>query len=107
MDGELYGGIRHRHGDSGILTPYVQWAFKDDYFVSALNDPFLDHQDSFTQTDFRLGWQSAEGHWNAEAFIQNIEDNGPLVGGFFAIGGIWTTSGPKPRTFGFRLGYRH
>jgi len=94
-------------GDRGILTPYIQWAYKDDYFITALNDPFLDQQDSFTQTDFRLRWQSADGHWNAEAFVQNIENNGVLVGGFFAFAGLWTASGPQPRTYGLTLGYRY
>ena len=94
-------------GDWGVLTPYVQWAYKDDYYVTALNDAFLDHQESFSQTDFRLLWESSDGHWNIEAFIQNIEDNGVIVGGFYAFGGVWTTSGPEPRTFGTRIGYRH
>ena len=94
-------------GASGILTPYIQWAFKDEYFITALNDSFLDRQESFTQTDVRLGWASADGHWNADAFIQNIEDNGVLVGGFFAFGGMWLHSGPQPRTYGLRLGYSY
>ncbi len=93
-------------GERGILTPYIQWAYKDDYFITALNDPFLDHQDSFTQTDIRLAWESADGHWNAEAYIQNIEDNAPLVGGFYAFLGMWLHSGPEPRTVGAKVGYR-
>ncbi len=93
-------------GERGVLTPYVQVAYKDDYFITALNDPFLDHEDSFTQTDVRLGWESADGHWNAEAFIQNIEDNGPIIGGFYAFSGVFVISGPEPRTYGARVGYR-
>ncbi|MCZ6704462.1 MAG: TonB-dependent receptor [Bacteroidetes bacterium] len=94
-------------GEYGMLTPYLQFAYKGDYFVTALNDPFLDHQDSFTQTDFRLQWESAGGHWNAEAFVQNIEDAFPIVGAFFAFNGVWVTYGPEPRTYGLRIGYRY
>ena len=94
-------------GEYGILTPYLQFAYKGDYFVTALNDPFLDHQDSFTQTDLRLGWESVDGHWNAEAFVQNIEDEFPIVGGFYAFNGVWVTYGPEPRTYGLRIGYRY
>ena len=94
-------------GQFGTLTPYVQWAYKDEYYITALNDPYLDHQDSFSQTDVRLVWESVDGHWNAEAYVQNIEDNGPLNGGFYAFLGMWTASGPEPRTAGFRIGYRY
>jgi len=93
-------------GNGGTLTPYLQVAYKDDYFITALNDPFLDHQDSYTQTDIRLLWQSAEGHWYGEAYVQNIEDEGPMLGGFFAFQGMWISVGPEPRTYGVRLGYR-
>jgi len=91
-------------GNRGTLTPYLQFAYKDDYFITALNDPFLDHQPSYTQTDFRLSWVSAEGNFNAEAFVTNIEDNFPMLGGFYAFGGMWIHSGPEPRMYGLRLG---
>ena len=94
-------------GERGTLTPYIQFAFKDEYFVTPLNDPFLDRQESYTQTDLRLRWESADGHWNAEAFVQNIEDEFPLNGAFFAFGGMFLTAGPEPRTYGFRIGYRN
>ncbi len=91
-------------GSRGTLTPYFQWAFKDDYFITALNDPFLDHQEAYSQTDFRLLWVSAEGNYNAEVFVTNIEDNFPMLGGFFAFGGMWIHSGPEPRLWGVKLG---
>ena len=91
-------------GSRGVLTPYLQFAYKDDYFITALNDPFLDHQKSYTQTDIRLSWVSAEGKFDAEVFVTNIEDNFPMLGGFFAFGGMWIHSGPEPRMVGLRLG---
>ncbi len=91
-------------GASGTLTPYLQFAYKDDYFITALNDPFLDRQESYTQTDVRLGWVSAEGTYNAEVFVTNIEDNFPMLGGFYAFGGMWIHSGPEPRLWGVKFG---
>ena len=76
----------------------------DDYSITALNDPFLDHQDSYTQTDVRLSWVSAEGKYNAELFITNIEDNFPKLGGFYAFGGMWIHSGPEPQMYGLKFG---
>ncbi len=100
----LTASYDYNMGEMGTLTPYVQFAYKDDYFITALNDPFLDHQDSYTQTDVRLSWVSAEGTFNAEAFVTNIEDNFPMLGGFYAFGGMWIHSGPEPRLWGVKLG---
>ncbi len=91
-------------GSRGTLTPYFQWAFKDEYFITALNDPFLDRQEPYSQTDFRLSWVSAEGNYNAEVFVTNIENNFPKLGGFYAFGGMWIHSGPEPRMWGVRFG---
>jgi len=91
-------------GSRGTLTPYFQWAWKDEYYITALNDPFLDYQPSYSQTDVRLMWVSAQGNYNAEIFVTNIEDNFPMLGGFFAFGGMWIHSGPEPRMWGVRFG---
>ncbi len=91
-------------GSRGTLTPYFQWAWKDEYYITALNDPFLDYQPSYSQTDVRLSWVSAQGNYNAEIFVTNIEDNFPMLGGFFAFGGMWIHSGPEPRLWGVRFG---
>ncbi|MBT7952895.1 MAG: TonB-dependent receptor, partial [Gammaproteobacteria bacterium] len=108
---EWTGGITASYeiplGDMGTLTPHIQFAFKDDYWVTPLNDPFLDKQKAYTQTDLRLLWEDKNGHWNAEAFVQNIENEFPLNGAFFAFGGMWTSSGPEPRTYGIKIGYNY
>ncbi len=94
-------------GSAGTLTPYLQSTFKDDYFVTPGNEPLfgLDRQDSYTQTDVRLIWNSPERHWRGELFYQNIEDNFVKTGGFVATGGYWITYGPEPALFGAKLAY--
>ncbi|TDJ12483.1 MAG: TonB-dependent receptor [Gammaproteobacteria bacterium] len=93
-------------GSMGTLTPYLQFTYKDDYFITPANNlDGLDKQDSYTQTDIRLIWNSPERHWRGELFVENIEDNFVKVGGFLATGGYWITYGPEPTLFGAKLAY--
>lgn len=94
-------------GARGTLTPYVQFAYKDDYFITAANESLfgLDMQESYTQTDVRLVWHSQQSQWRGELFLTNIEDNFPKTGAYLATGGYWITYGPEPRLFGAKLAY--
>jgi iron complex outermembrane recepter protein len=96
-------------GDYGTLSPYIQFTFKDEYYVTAANESVfgLDKQDSYTQTDIKLFWESKDSHWSGELYIQNLEDEFPMTGGFLATNGYWITYGPEPRTYGARLTYRY
>ena len=87
----------------------MQFTYKDDYFVTPGNDPVFgtDKQSSYTQTDLRLIWNSAEGHWRGELFYQNIEDSFPMTGGYLATGGYWLTYGPEPALFGAKIAYTY
>ena len=95
-------------GDMGTLTPYLQTTYKGEYFVTAANNvDGLDKQDSYTQSDLRLIWGSANNHWRGELFVENIEDNFVKTGGFLATNGYWLTYGPQPRLFGAKLSYTY
>ena len=96
-------------GSAGTLTPYVQSTFKDHYFVTAANEPLfgIDRQDSYTQTDIKLIWNSLDRHWRGELFVQNIEDNFVKTGAFLATGGYWITYGPEPTLYGVKLSYKY
>lgn len=91
-------------GTLGIVTPLVQFAYVDDYFTTALNSA-LDHQESYTKTDLRLLWESANNQFYGEAFVQNIEDEGVLAASVYAQESLWATYKP-PRTWGVRIGAR-
>ncbi|MEO1576847.1 MAG: TonB-dependent receptor, partial [Pseudomonadota bacterium] len=69
-------------GDKGTLRPYLQTYYSDGFNTSNLlaTDPAHD-QDSFTKTDLRLFWDSADGMYTVEAFIENIEDADVLARG--------------------------
>ena len=95
-------------GSMGTLTPYVQSTWKSHYFITAANIANgLDKQDSYTQTDIKLFWNSNDGHWRGEIFWQNIEDTFAKTGAFLATGGFWITYGPEPSLVGGRVSYTY
>ena len=92
-------------GNGGLLTPFLQVYYSDEYNTDDLVTYFTQVQDSYTKTDFRLFWTSAEGKFAAEAYVENIEDEAVL--GRTNIGsGINQTSYLFPRNYGVRFSVR-
>ncbi len=91
-------------GSNGILTPALQTFWSDSYSVSG-NLPIdpSGFQDSFTKTDLRLIWVSADEKYSVEAFVENIEDE--AVNARANVGGndFGQTSYLAPRNSGIRL----
>jgi iron complex outermembrane receptor protein len=91
-------------GDKGILTPVLQVFWSDSYNVAG-NLPIdpAGFQDSFSKTDFRLIWNSADELYSIEAFVENIEDE--AVNARLNTGGndFTQTSYLAPRNSGVRL----
>jgi iron complex outermembrane recepter protein len=63
-----------------------------------------DQVDSYTQSDARLTYRSADKAFTAEAFVQNIEDNDTPASVSVTASGFGVSYLP-PRTYGIRLGY--
>jgi len=91
-------------GEWGTLTPYVQFVFVDEYFTTEFNTP-LDRQDSYTKTDLRLIWRSADERWHAEAFVENLENEAVLNNSVFAGGNALFANYAPPRMFGVKVGF--
>jgi outer membrane receptor protein involved in Fe transport len=91
-------------GDSGFVRPYLQFYYSDGYNTSNLlaTDPAHD-QDSFTKTDFRLIWESADSQYSVEGFIENMEDSDVLARGNNNSDDIVQTSYLYPRNYGVRF----
>ncbi|MEO1420607.1 MAG: TonB-dependent receptor, partial [Pseudomonadota bacterium] len=91
-------------GDSGTLTPYIQTYYSDGYNTSNLLaiDPSHD-QDSYTKTDIRLLWRSADDRYTVEGFIENLEDEAVLARGNNNGDDIVQTSYLYPRNFGVKF----
>ncbi|MEL7375051.1 MAG: TonB-dependent receptor, partial [Pseudomonadota bacterium] len=94
----------HDMGDRGTLQPYLQFYYSDGYNTSNLlaTDPSHD-QDSFTKTDARLIWTSADSIYSVEAFIENIEDSDVLARGNNNGDDVVQTSFLYPRNYGLRV----
>jgi outer membrane receptor protein involved in Fe transport len=89
-------------GNGGLLTPFLQVYYSDDYNTDDLVTYFTQVQDSYTKTDFRLFWTSLEGKFAAEAYVENIEDEAVL--GRTNIGsGVNQSSYLFPRNYGVRF----
>ena len=91
-------------GEKGTITPSVQVAYSDSYNVAG-NLPIdpAGFQDSFTKTDLRVSWDSVDGDYSVEVFIENIEDE--AVNARVNVGGndFAQTSFLHPRNSGIRL----
>lgn len=104
----LMGSYSISLGNYGTLTPSINSYYTDGYSVNGFNLPDIPGsvQDSYTKTDFRIGWQSLSEKFHVEAFVENIEDEDVLQR--TQIGGddlLQTTFG-FPRNYGVTFGYR-
>lgn len=92
-------------GDMGRVTPFLQVFYSDDYNTDDVSTYSTQEQDSYTKTDFRVIWTSVNQNLEAEAFIENIEDEEVLartnVGGFDLV----QTSYLYPQNYGMKFSY--
>jgi outer membrane receptor protein involved in Fe transport len=97
--------------NGSVLTPYAQTYYSDSYYSFDINVPGV-QQDSYTRTDLRLMWTSPNSAWEAEAFVQNLEDEAVLLRTVVfnpserpeiaSLQSNWS----NPRTWGMGLRYR-
>jgi iron complex outermembrane receptor protein len=105
----LSGGYDIPIGRLGTLTPRVQYTWRDDTYFRAFNRDF-DLQEAYHLTDAKLEWRSPEERWEAEVFVQNIEDEAPMQN--ILVGSRTLGSPPlawygPPRFYGVRVGFKY
>ena len=96
-DFELPGGSK--------ITPQVQFYYTSKYSTQtqlSFLDPAGD-QPSFTKTDLRLAWTSADERFGVEAFVENIENEIVLQRVTYGGDGIEQSVVGYPRNYGVRL----
>jgi len=96
-------------GDRGTLTPRVQYYWQDDTYFRPFNRDF-DLQEAFHKTDLKLIWTSPSETWQAEVFINNIEDEAVIQN--LLIGSRGFGSPPfawygEPRFYGAKVSLRY
>ena len=62
-------------GEYGTLRPVLAFTWTDEYFRRPFNTDAFDRVDSFTRTDLRLFWTSADERFTVEVFGENLEDD--------------------------------
>lgn len=92
-------------GESGELTLQADYNWLDDHFLQVENDPYS-HHESYGIANARIGWNSVEGRFTVDAFVNNAADEEYFtyqntLGSDWGYG-VWG----KPRTYGVRLGWR-
>ncbi|MFT5767591.1 MAG: iron complex outermembrane receptor protein [Halioglobus sp.] len=90
----------------GALTARVQGYLTDDIYLRALNlDPY-DKQDSYSTWDAKLIWNSVNGNWHAEAFVNNIGDKDVIGNQEVTDSGIYFANIKEPKIWGAMVGYK-
>jgi len=89
-------------GGGGLLTPFLQVYYSDDYNTDDLVTYFTQVQDSYTKTDLRLFWTSGTGKFAAEAYVENLEDEAVLARTNIGSG-VNQSSYLFPRNYGVRF----
>lgn len=93
--------------DGGSLTASLYTRWKDDYFMSPFN--YNDgHQDSYTQTDISLKFETSDRRWDVQLYARNLEDEQPMTYHGFTVAGaddvqVWYFG--SPRTYGAKVAY--
>lgn len=90
----------------GTFTPQVTFQYVDDYFATQFNTS-IGRQESYTQTDLRLSYQTENNRLGAEVFVQNLEDEAVLTRGTFGGSDAFFAGFGAPRTIGFRFNFNY
>jgi outer membrane receptor protein involved in Fe transport len=96
-------------GRLGSLTPGWKYSWSDDTYYRVFNRDF-DLQKAYHTTDLKLAWNSPERRWNAEVFVDNVENN--AIKDYISIGSRLFGAPPlawygAPRFYGFSVGFKY
>jgi iron complex outermembrane receptor protein len=92
-------------GERGTLTPEVQTLYSGSYLLSRAFPNYL--QNSYTKTEVRVTYRSANARLSLQAFVENLEDEATIGRVTVASGGGFSGSYAAPRTYGVKLGYSY
>ena len=94
-------------GSFGTISFHPSVAYQSSQYFEVINDPIL-KQKAYALVDGHLDYESADGHFNASAWIKNAAEQFyftsrvNLLGGF---GFVYNHIG-NPRSYGVTLGYK-
>ena len=91
-------------GTAGMITPAGQVYLNSGYDNLDLNLPIA-RTSSFTKTDLRISWRSADDRFSLQAFVENVENTGVLNRAAIGANRSINASYALPRTWGLRGGF--
>lgn len=92
-------------GSAGKITPQVQFYYSGQYSAQTQLS-FIDSagtQPSFTKTDLRLSWTSADQRFGIDAYVENLENEIVNQRTTYGGDGIEQVTWGYPRNYGLRL----
>tara|TARA_B100001939_G_scaffold337673_1_gene342309 strand:- start:3011 stop:5314 length:2304 start_codon:yes stop_codon:yes gene_type:complete len=103
----LYGKYTHQLEDGSELSAKLSYRYQSLSFYDPNNNPItiIPAYDIF---DARLGWTSADNHWNVAAWVKNLTDEDYVTHIFSQRGSriAFATYG-DPRTYGLTITYNY
>jgi iron complex outermembrane receptor protein len=91
--------------NGGLLVPSAAIYWQSKSYLREFNLP-IDLVPAYTKTTLRLTYQDPTGHWEGDAYVDNIENNVIRVGEETVVGNYLSFYG-TPRTFGARISYHY
>jgi len=111
MSPEVVISVGYEHifdlGSAGTLTASAFSRFKSQYFLTIFNERDLT-QKAFMQTDLTLTYRPENGKFSVAGFVQNLENERPMVFGAFVAAGpdrVLNAGFSRPQTYGVRVGF--
>jgi iron complex outermembrane receptor protein len=92
-------------GGGGRLTPQFNTQYSGEYLLSPSAPNIV--QDAFFKTDARVLWESANGRYNGQVFVQNLENVATLGRITVRANGEIQGTFAEPRFYGVRFGFRY
>ena len=104
---KLHLGIQYAWNlnDSGALTARIDTSWVDKQYSNHFNR-LRDEMESYSRTNANITWDSLDELWQAEFYVQNLEDD-DVISNLFETGGFFGASEiaqfHPPRTYGLRV----
>lgn len=91
-------------GRAGTLTPEVQTYYNSGYILTDLT-PDYGKNDSYTKTDLRLTYRTADGKFHIQAFVNNVENKAIITRAVYTNHRALLVNYAPPRSYGVSAGF--
>ncbi|MFT7723621.1 MAG: TonB-dependent receptor [Roseateles sp.] len=92
-------------GNAGTLTPEVQAYYNSGYILTDLT-PDYGNNPSYTKTDLRLTYRSADRDFHVQLYVNNVEDKAIITRASYTNHRALLVNYAPPRTYGINAGFR-